>query len=296
MQVVRSHDEEPELTYRVMGPESAPKTIVCLGGLGGTHLIWSTLARNLESDYRIVIWDYPGLVAGETYPPEKPLDVPALSNLLERVLNSLQVKRAWFAGWSFGVQLAAEFARLNSHRIAALAAVGGVAGRPFNEKLKTEEDPLGSMWAAGKATLPFAVDWLTERLEKVEHMRSFLRRIKHPTRWAIRLGFVNPCIDEFMFDSVVEDFLALNVDTYNRYAQAISGHDALDALVDGDFPVLALAGEKDRFLPPERIREMVDAIPGSEYFEVKGGTHYMPLEFGELIASKIDIFFSQRML
>jgi pimeloyl-ACP methyl ester carboxylesterase len=117
-----------------------------------------------------------------------------------------------------------------------------------------------------------------------------LRRIEHPTRWVKRLGFVDSTVDDLVFDAVIRDFLALDTDTYRRYVQASADHDASDLLPDLPFPILAVAGERDRFLTASRVEEMAACASDAEYYEVRGATHFLPLEYYDLLALKIDDF------
>jgi pimeloyl-ACP methyl ester carboxylesterase len=276
-----------DMTYRVVDDVKGGPTLVFLGGLGGTHLIWSGLVRLLRDRYRILIWDYPGLLAGEALSPDAQIDVPSLAGYLEEVLKKDGTDSVCRVGWSLGVQVGIEFAGVRSGGVAALVAVCGIAGKPFMED--AEDDPILSVISRGKS-LPQALGWLSKRLERIDAMRDALYEIEKPTKWAKRLGLVDPRTDELVFDAVIRDFLKLDVAVYNRYAVASADHDASHVLGGLAFPVLAVAGERDRFIKPARIKKMADRIPRSEYFEIRGATHYLPLEYGDVLSLKIDEF------
>ncbi|MCP4677764.1 MAG: alpha/beta hydrolase [Deltaproteobacteria bacterium] len=283
-----------EVLYRIVEDAGVgSETIVCSGGLGGTHLIWSAVTRSLRNRYRLVIWDYPGLRAGETLPDHVEVDVPSLAGYLEAVLNATGTDRAVLVGWSLGVQVAMEFARLRADRLRGLITVCGLAGQPFIDE--SSGDPLHAALSIQKS-MPEALEWLSERLERIDALRGMLRGIEHPTRWAKRFDLVDPHIDELVFDAVIRDFLALDPSLYNRYSQASAEHDAADILETLPFPVLAVAGERDRFIRSVRVQEMVASIPRCEYFEVRGATHYLPLEYGDLLALKIDEFIKKKIV
>ncbi len=292
MEVKTCKYRELDLTYRVIDDAKTEKTLVCLGGLGGTFLIWSSLVRDLRERYRILIWDYPGLSADTALPADVPVDVPALSTYLETVLDAEGVNRASLIGWSMGSQVALEFARLSRDRIQALVSVCGLSGQPFfddseEELLRTSLDMIG--------TLPQAIGWISKRLKRIDTFRAKLRNIERPTRWARTLGLVDPVIDEIAFDAVIRDFLAIDIETYNRYAFASGQHDASDLLEKLDFPTLVIAGEQDRFVQEARVKKMASIIPDCEYFQVTGATHYLPLEYGPLLALKIDDFIKRKL-
>jgi pimeloyl-ACP methyl ester carboxylesterase len=292
MKIKTCQYQEIDLTYRVIDDAKTEKTLVCLGGLGGTFLIWSSFVRNIRDRYRIIIWDYPGLSAGTKLPDDVSVEVSALTTYLEAVLDAEGVDQACLIGWSLGSQVAMEYARLSVNRIQVLVSVCGLAGQPFvddseDELLRTSLDVISA--------LPQAIGWISKRLKRIDSFRARLRDIEHPTRWAKTLGLVDPIIDEIAFDAVIRDFLALDIETYNRYAFASGEHDATDILEKLDFPVLVIAGEQDRFVSEERMKKMAAAIPGAEYFEVNGATHYLPLEYGPLLALKIDDFIKRKL-
>jgi pimeloyl-ACP methyl ester carboxylesterase len=286
MQIKRLEIAGVETAYRMID-DGAETTIVCAGGLGGTHLIWSDLVRALRERYRLIIWDYPGLDPEDSVPDDLPVDVPSLARYLSGLLAAEGVTEAHFAGWSLGVQVTLEYARSHADQLKSLIAVCGVAGEPFagfaqGSRIRSA--------AAFKRSLPDALGWLTKRLEKIDNLRGVLRNIEKPTRWAKRFGFVDPVVDEVFFDAVIRDFLTLDPEFYARYALAAAQHDASDLLGGLGFPVLAVAGERDRFIKPDRVEQMAADIPRAEYFEVRGATHFLPLEYGHLLSLKVDEF------
>jgi pimeloyl-ACP methyl ester carboxylesterase len=275
------------LRYRLIDDGVAARTLVFAGGLGGTHLVWSALARNLRRGARILIWDYPGLAAGEMISELVRVDIEALAGYLETVLEAEQVEDAVLVGWSLGAQVAFELLHRERFRIAALVSICGVAGRAFVDD--REEEPLAAALGL-RAAVPNAVGWLSERIDRIETLRAMLRRIDRPTRWATRLGLVDSHVDELVFDAVVRDFIELDPAVYRRYVEAAAAHDATAALSALDLPVLAVAGERDRLVPAARVEELATAIRGAEYVAVRGATHFLPLEYADRLALEIEEF------
>ena len=286
MQIKRCYCERVQITYRLVDDRQAEETIICAGGLGGTHLVWSGLVSGLRDRYRIIIWDYPGLSAAQRIGDEIPVDVPSLTRYQAAVIEAERVKRIHLVGWSLGTQVAVEFARHHLGKISSLVAICGVASYPFASPTDASKGPALGVGPA----LPDAVGWLSERIDRIEALRAMLRRIEHPTRWAKRLGLVDDLVDDLVFDAVIHEFLALDGPTYRRYVQASAEHDASDLLPHLPFPVLVVAGERDRFLEPSRLQKMAAEIEKAEYFEVRGATHFVLLEYFQLLALKIDDF------
>jgi pimeloyl-ACP methyl ester carboxylesterase len=281
-----------EITYRLVGDRADAPTIVFTGGLGGTHLVWSALTRALRDRYRVVIWDYPGLASGRRLFADIPCDIPALSGYQEAVLDAAGVDRAVLLGWSLGTQVAVEFTRGRAHRCAALIAVCGTAAPPFVDD--GEQEPIAA--AIGlRAAVPGAVGWISARADRIDALRSMLKRLDHPTRWAKRLGLVDPLTDELVFDAVIRDFIDLDPGTYRRYMAAASAHDASDLLPALRVPALVVAGERDRLVRASLVEELATDIAGSEYIEVRGATHFLPLEYSDLLALEIDDFLRRNL-
>jgi len=277
--------------YYIKDTQSDAVTVVCCGGLGGTHLVWSPFVRSLRDKYPILIWNYPGLAPGDDLDENVDVSVPALAGYLGELLRHENLDRVFLVGWSLGVQVAVEYAtRGNGPKgaLTGLAAICGVAGQPF--AAKTYSDPFKAVFKVKRSSWPSALGWLSERLDRIDRLRSLLSGIDSPTRWAKRFGLVDPLIDELLFDAVVRDFLSVDVAVYNRYARAAAEHDATGELGNLSLPALVVSGERDKFALPERLKEMESLLPHGEYFEVRGATHYLPLEYGPLLALKIDDF------
>jgi pimeloyl-ACP methyl ester carboxylesterase len=274
----------------VADPGAGPRTLVLAGGLGGSWLIWTGLIRALRSDYRIVIWEYPGLAGGAD--PLLPVDVPTLAAHQAAVLDAAGIERAVLVGWSLGTQVAAEFFHRFPGRAEALVSICGLDGHPFSDDV--EDEPIAAALGL-RAGMPDAVGWLTERIDRIEHLRAMLRRIERPTRWAKRLGLVDPLADDLLFDAVIRDFIDLDPVVYRRYVEAAAAHDASALRPATTLPVLAAAGERDRLVRPSRVEEMARALPDAEYLEVRGATHFLPLEYPDLLALRVDEFLGRRL-
>ncbi len=264
----------------------AAQTLVLSGGLGGTHLIWSALARSLRNRYRLVIWEYPGLAAGKSIPRSVPVDVVSLAGYQNAVFQAANVDHATLVGWSLGPQVSLEFLRHNPDMVDALVFVCGVAGSPFVDH---DEEPIAVALGL-RAAFPNAVTWLSKRLDSIEKLKAMLNRLEHPTRWAKRLGFVDPLVDELLFDAVIRDFIGMDPHVYRRYVHEAASHDAGDMLDTLAVPLLVVAGQKDMLIPPSRAREVSERVEGSSYMEARGGTHFLPLEYPDLLGLKIDEF------
>jgi len=74
---------------------------------------------------------------------------------------------------------------------------------------------------------------------------------------------------------------AVNPSTYRRALQALMGFDRRADLARIAVPTLLIAGEYDKNAPPAVMKKMADAIPGSDYLEMRGIGHLQNLEAPE---------------
>jgi len=99
---------DTEIVYRVINDNVEGVTMIFSGGLGGTHLVWSALAKELRKKHKIIIWDYPGLPNGTLGEKESELDIPFLAKCHNTILKNENEKKACAVGWSLGPQIAFE--------------------------------------------------------------------------------------------------------------------------------------------------------------------------------------------
>jgi pimeloyl-ACP methyl ester carboxylesterase len=62
--------------------------------------------------------------------------------------------------------------------------------------------------------------------------------------------------------------------------------------LDG-LPTLVLVGTEDRITPPEGMRAMAAALPGSEFVELDGAGHLAPLERPEEVTRRVREFLTR---
>lgn len=285
MRVEQIEHKRTTVRYRVTDEVDGP-ALVFSGGLGGSHLIWSALTRQLRDRYRIIIWDYPGL-AGPL--GAFTIDIPGLSGLLGAILKKERVQKAHLVGWSMGVQVVLETALQDMRTAASIITMCGVSGRSF--RTDDPDSTLSLGFGLPEQLVRHTAGFVADTLQNRKRLRVMLQRFEHPTRLAKRLGVVDPLIDELVFDAIVRDYLTLDQVVTARYMRASASYDVPhEDLAALTVPVLVMAGRDDVFLPASAAASMARTLGNAEYFEVRGGSHYMPLEYGDLIALKIDDF------
>lgn len=274
------------IAYRVVGPSGAP-WVVLANGLGGSAEAWRPQIEYLGDRYRFLSWDYRGL-HGSTRPAE---DVDTSYTIgrhaadLEAVLDAEGVSRASFVGWSLGAQVVIESFRRMRSRVANLVLVNGTYGRPI--------DTLTPLPGASTVIPP-----LLDLMRRAHALAAGVSRrtVGRPeaVTWMKRLGLVGETADEALLADLARSFAELDLEPFFRIVKAAGDHDAEPLLSSIDVPVLIVAGDRDPFTPRELAHQMARRIAESEILVVPGGTHYVALEFPDLVSLRVERFYRDR--
>lgn len=278
-----------EISYHLLGKRGR-NALFLLGGPGPS--LWLPIAEGLKSRYLLIIPDLLKTSARNDA-ENNSTTIPRIAEQIREISTVEKLDRIGVVGWSMGTQAAVALSRLCSQQTAGLVFLCGTAEHVLGIPLiyRRLPDPFN---IANK--IPADPSRLAAHLDRIDRLRVLLKKIKSPARLAKRFGLIDPLTEDEAFDTVVNDFLSISLKVYHCYASAAAEFDGPSAALQFQFPMLAVSGEKDLFVTPRQMRAMAERLPGCEYFEVKGGTHYLPVEYGELLALKIDDFFKRAKL
>ncbi len=271
-----------DLAYHTLG-QGPP--ILLANGLGGSWRAWKHQLRYFRDRYSFVSWDYRGLYASKAPPDRHALDVPAQARDGLAILDREKIDRAVIFGWSMGVQVALELFRRAPDRIAGLVLLNGVAGSPFRT--------LASSPAIGSLAPPILrlgrknsgiVSAFTERLMGWEGTPQAAKLI----------GLAARTLDEALFREIAQSFVGMDMEIYAHTLEQLGAHDAHDVLPHVDVPVLVIAGGRDVMTPRAAAQTIVDRVKGAELLVVPAGTHYLAVEYPELLNLRIEKFLTTR--
>lgn len=271
-----------DIAYHVVG-EGAP--ILLANGLGGSWKAWTHQIAYLSDRYRFISWDYRGLYRSGRPPDPDALRIEDHMRDALAILEAEKVERTAIFGWSMGVQVALEMFREVPDRIAALVLINGVAGKPWETVMNVK---------AMARVLPPVIRGV-RRIPQVTG--ALTRRVVHwpeTVTWAKRLGLAGRTLDEELFSEIAGTFADLDMGIYMHTLDLLGEHDARDVLEEVDVPTLVIAGDRDMFTPRRQAERMVRRIPGAELMVVPGGTHYVAVEYPELVNLRVEKFFRER--
>lgn len=283
---VRSLDGA-EIAYHVARRAPAAPWLALANGLGSTWKAWRGQIDYLADHCRVVTWDYRGLYgsARPAHHVDSAYGIDRHVADLWAVLDAEGADRAVLVGWSLGAQVVLEAYRRAPERVSGIVLINGTYGRPF--------DTLSPLPGA-RRVIPPALTALQhgQRLARTV-VRYGLGHADLP-RWAKRLGLFAEAPDERVLREITEPFADLDFDPYLRIVRGAGAHDAEPVLSTIAVPALIIAGDRDVFAPRELAYQMARRIPEAETLIVPGGTHFVPLEYPELVSLRIERFIASR--
>ena len=278
---VRSFDDT-DIAHHTIG-EGAP--ILLANGLGGSWRAWTHQIHYFKDRYRFVSWDYRGLYASSPPDDRDALGVVDQAQDALAVMDFQQVEQATIFGWSMGVQVALEIFRLAPERVKNLVLINGVPGKPWESAFNA----------------PLVGSFIPQVLGLVRRVPNIAQTVTErvvgwpeTVTWAKRAGLAGKTLDEAIFAQLAGSFAGLDMDLYMHTLELLGEHDARDLLHEIDVPLLVIAGDHDLFTPRSAAEQMVQQVRGAELLVVPGGTHYVAVEYPELVNLRIEKFLRER--
>ncbi len=225
------------------GPDSAPP-LVCVHGLGGSHVNWMAVAPALADRQRVVVPDLAG--HGLTFPDHRRTDVGSNQRLLDRFLREVVGRPVVLMGNSMGGMISILQAARHPETVAALALVDPAIPGPLQRL-----DPTVTRNFIGYAVPGLANALLARRrarLSPVEQVQQVLDMcavdvariprdlVAHQVAVAERRHRV-PGVDSAFLDAARSVLLHL-----------VRRDQLLAAMRSIDVPVLLLQGDRDRLV------------------------------------------------
>ena len=250
-------------------------------GLGTIPQAWPGLVAP-DNGYRTATWYYRG-----TFGTERPADPSHVSiddhvDDAVAVLDALGMERALVAGWSIGVNIAFELALRHPDRVAGLMAVAGVPGGTFSTMgapwriPRRLRHPIGTRVARAGELVGPALTWLAPKVPVGERA----------ARLVTRTGIMRTEAQPDVLVPMLREFLVQDWRWYMHLAVAASEHAPID-VSSLECPVTLVAGRQDVLTSMADILATAERIPHA-HTTVLPGSHFLPLEFPELVSAALD--------
>ncbi|MBI4700104.1 MAG: alpha/beta fold hydrolase [Deltaproteobacteria bacterium] len=268
------------IACQVFGQGSA---IVVGNGIGVGYRGLALQIARLRQRFRVVSWDHRGIFRSAA-PGSGGTGVRAHARDCLAVMDALGLAQAGYLGWSMGVQVGFEVARLQPGRLSRLAGIGGVAGDTFRAAL-----PLPALPRLVPRALAAAVP--LARLA-----RPLVRRIIAADgffRAACLSGYVRPHADREVFMTMARGVAEHDPALYLTTLAALGRHDATAVLPDLAVPVLFLAGAEDHMTPRRVLERLARMAPKGRVHVVAGASHFVTIEAPDEVGRVLEQFFSE---
>ncbi|WP_353267747.1 alpha/beta hydrolase [Gemmatimonas sp.] len=241
------------LHVRDSGPRGAP-TLVLLHGLGASLHTWEPWARALETQYRVVRFDFPGHGLSGA-PLDNDYSDARSRRLLVALLDSLGVPRATLVGNSMGGRIAWSFAAEHPERMEKLVLI---APDGFESPGFAYDKPAEVPAVLG------AMRWVLPRAMLVANLAPAYAQ---PSR---------------LTDSTATRYYDLMLAPGNRERllqrmQQTVLTDPIPRLRRITAPTLLLWGAQDQMIPVSNAQDYLAAIPGATLVTLPGLGH-LPFE------------------
>jgi pimeloyl-ACP methyl ester carboxylesterase len=253
---------------RVARIGSGPQVIL-LHGYPDNLQVWSELAPRLATRFEVVAFDWPGMGCSEVWTGgATPFD---FARRLRTLMDDWNIERAAIIGHDMGGQPALAFAAENASRISQLVVMNSLV--IWDEKTSWE------------IVLLRKFGWnrvLLERLPRalfLRAIRTFLPRdykISRELRSDLWESFQRPEVRKF-----VVRMCAGYQGTLPRLKQLYPSIRT---------PGLFLWAERDKHFPVAHARRLAEMIPGAKLEIVANAGHWMALNLGEEVSSRILCF------
>ncbi len=259
---------------------------VLANGLGGSIRAWEAMIDHLAPNWRCVSFDYRGLYDSD--PPADPAAVTIADQRedLAAVMDARGIECAVLAGWSMGVQVILDFALTYPERVRALVPICGTAGDPFKTAMGTEQ----SRWL-----IPLGTEIIERMATPFGYAAQALASLPFTPQVMQTAGLLAPEADLDVFRDLAQGFSQLDWAIYMRTMREMGFHSTWERLGDIEVPTLVVSGTRDLMTPASVGRRMAERIPGAEFLLVEGGSHYVPVEFPDLLNERLDSFFAARL-
>lgn len=253
--------------------------VLVANGIGVT---WRGMALQIEAlscSRQVIAWDYRGTF-GSGPAGSGGVGVVAQARDGLAVLDTLGAASFSLLGWSMGVQVVFEVARLAPDRVTAVASVGGVPWSPFKAATTRGVHRVFRRGTAAMAHVAPAASPALRRLLESERFYPLARTIR----------YIRPETDRQAFSAMARDVARHDHGQYLSTLAELGQHDARDVLHSLQAPVLFLGGSKDYMIRPSTLRRAAAIASHGRAEVVSGCSHFVLVEAPQRVNGLLEDF------
>lgn len=237
--------------------------VVCLHAFALDHTVWSDVAKELRSSYRLIL---PDLRGHEKSPiPEGKYSMRDMGGDVISILDSLNIEKACFIGHSMGGYVVLAVVKYFRERVIGIGLVASHAYADSDEKKKSRMEDVKKLKTMSPSEVLREMSLKLTRNQKIQ-------------------GYCIKKIYEMDPKGVI-----------GSLAGMAEREDSINSLRDLGIPVGIIAGKDDQIIPITTCREMSKTINPSFYLEIEGCGHMPMMEKPEIVSSAIKNFVKSSM-
>ncbi len=275
-----------QLPWFQYGDTGAAQTILLLNGFTCNQFNIAKVVAGLAADYRIVTFDYRGQGLAWQIAHDD-VSVDAVMADIDAFHRHLGSPRVILMGYSMGCQLAVEWNYRDNSNVQALVLLLGIYGSIFDTFLG-----LGIF----APLLRITYDLFPRFKEFYKAAWKFAHSLPYSLRVALGKGtLLNPeKVSEEELRPFLDQLAELDFEYLLQMSHAIHHHTNEGQYHRITAPCLIVSGEKDLFALPLHSERVHQAVAGSWYVSVPGGTHNAVLENSEEIVEIVREFLAEK--
>ena len=273
-----SFDGTP-IYYEVRG-EGAP--LVLVYGIACIINHWHHQIEYFSKKYKVITFDIRGHQKSNPVANLNEMSMEALAKDILGLLKYLKVKKAHFAGHSFGAPVILKTYDLDPSVFLSMTFINGFAQNPIKDMFGLNVvEPFFYFVKAQYQKQPMV--WNTLWKTAVDNpMAMYL---------AALAGGFNLRVTHFKdIEVYVRGVSRLNLDVFLRLFEAMMEYNGEGVLETIEVPALVISGEKDMVTPLRYQHHFKEKIKHSEFVLVPYGSHCTQLDFPDYTNLKIEKF------
>lgn len=275
-----------EIHVEFYGPEHAP-TLILTHGWGPDSMVWYYAKKQLTDQFRVVVWDLPGL--GKSKPPEnRDYSLEKFAHDLNAVLSVVGDQPTILLGHSMGAMMLLTFCRLFPdqlrQRVAGLILVDGTYTNPLKTAI------LSHLLLALQKPLLEPLLYLTIALSPLLWLISWLSYLNGSTLITTEIsGFTGrETRGQLNFSSLIG--IKSSPGVLARGVLAMFQFNETATLPTISVPTLVVVGESDIATRPFASERISQDVPQAELIRLSPGGHMALMERNQQFSEVIRAF------
>jgi pimeloyl-ACP methyl ester carboxylesterase len=277
-----------QLRVECYGREGAPP-IILTHGWGANSTEWDYLKKELANEFRLIVWDLPGL-GRSTRPTNRDYSMENLSRHLEAVLALAGDQPAILLGHSIGGMITLTFCRLFPKALGDRVRAIALVQTTYTNPVRTAS--MAGLFTTLERPVIVPLLHLTIWLSPLIWLSNMMSYLNGSALLSTRSsGFAGTETWEEL-DFVARFQLQASPAVMARGMLGMLRYDATSVLKDINVPALVLAGDRDPVCKPEASRRMHRDIPGAQLTQLVPAKHMGLIEHHARFAEIVKTFAS----